>query len=104
MSRVNRGIRKAATKRGGFQLCELFRPGEDYKLRLARQIGINHAIVDAITVLREVPRDRYIQTLDKLKAEFKAGGMTIAGIESHPVPAEKIKLGLPAATRRSKTT
>jgi mannonate dehydratase len=33
--------------------------------------------------------------LKKIKADFTAAGMTIAGVESHPVPAEKIKLGLP---------
>ncbi len=45
--------------------------------------------------LSRVPRDRYIETLEKIKADFQASGMTIAGVESHPVPAEKIKLGLP---------
>ncbi len=30
----------------------------------------------------------------KLPAEFKEAGLTISGVESHPVPAEKIKLGV----------
>src|SRR5262249_42795863 len=33
-------------------------------------------------------------TLSRIKAEFEAAGFVIAGVESHPVPAEKIKLGL----------
>jgi mannonate dehydratase len=36
-----------------------------------------------------------LDTVAKIKAEHEAAGLTIAGIEGHPVPAEKIKLGLP---------
>jgi mannonate dehydratase len=39
-------------------------------------------------------RDRYLETLEQIKAGFKSKGTTIAGVESHPVPVEKIKLGL----------
>jgi mannonate dehydratase len=46
-------------------------------------------------VLSRVTRDRYAEALEKINADFRAAGMTIAGVESHPVPAEKIKLGLP---------
>jgi mannonate dehydratase len=77
------------------KLAELFRPGQDQRLRLARQIGISHAIVGVSTALSEVRRDRYVETLLKINADFNAAGLTIAGVESHPVPAEKIKLGLP---------
>jgi mannonate dehydratase len=81
--------------RGTIKLAELFGIGEDSKLRLARQIGIKHAIVSVNSALSQVPRDRYFETLERIKADFEAAGMTIAGVESHPVPAEKIKLGLP---------
>jgi len=81
--------------RGAIKLAELFGIGEDSKLRLARQIGIKHAIVSVNSALSQVPRTRYLETLEKIKADFEAAGMTIAGVESHPVPAEKIKLGLP---------
>src|SRR5262249_45107126 len=43
----------------------------------------------------EVPRTQYLPALQKIKADFEAAGMVFAGVESHPVPAEKIKLGLP---------
>jgi mannonate dehydratase len=82
-------------KRRGIQLAELFALDEDHKIRLARQIGIRHAIVAVLPVLRGVPRERYVETLQKIKAAFQAAGMDIVGVESHPVPAEKLKLGLP---------
>lgn len=77
------------------KLAELFRPGQDQRLRLARQSGIQHAIVGVSGALSEVPRHEYVDTLAKIKADFNAAGFVIAGVESHPVPAEKIKLGLP---------
>jgi mannonate dehydratase len=73
----------------------LFVPGEERKIRLARQVGVTHAIVNTVSVLGKVPRDSYVETLSKIKADFEGAGLTIAGVESHPVPAEKIKLGLP---------
>jgi mannonate dehydratase len=42
-----------------------------------------------------VPRTRYVEELRKIKADLNAAGLIFAGVESHPVPAEKIKLGLP---------
>lgn len=77
------------------QLAELFGPAVDGKVRLAKQVGVNHAIVGVSGALGNVPRDRYAETLDKIKSDFRAAGMAITGVESHPVPAEKIKLGLP---------
>lgn len=89
-------MRKApAPDRGGMQLAELFAPGEEHKIRLASQIGITHAIVGVLPALSRVPRDRYVGTLRKIKTDFESAGLTFAGVESHPVPAEKIKLGLP---------
>jgi len=77
------------------KLAELFRPGQDQRLRLARQAGISHAIVGVSGALSQVRREDYVDTLSRIKADFCAAGLTIAGVESHPVPAEKIKLGLP---------
>ncbi len=77
------------------QITELFDPCQDQRIALARQIGITHAIVGVRNSLNKVPRDRYVETLTAIKAIFQAAGMTIAGVESHPVDAEKIKLGLP---------
>src|SRR5216684_1146323 len=78
----------------GIQLAELFSPGEDHKIRLAAQIGITHAIVGVSGALARVPRDRYFETIEKIKADFARAGLVVSGVESHPIPAEKIKLGL----------
>ncbi len=77
------------------QLAELFSPGDTQKIRLASQIGITHAIAGVSGALGRAPRDRYVEVLRKIRADFESAGLKVAGVESHPVPAEKIKLGLP---------
>jgi mannonate dehydratase len=64
-------------------------------MRLARQLGVNWAIAGVGGALAKVRRDQYVETLTAIKSEFQQAGLKIAGVESHPVPAEKIKLGLP---------
>ncbi len=86
-------VRKAHEQRG-MQLAELFTPDEEHKIRLARQIGITHAIVTTTRVLGPVPRGQYLDALRKVKKQFNDAGLIFAGTESHPVPAEKIKLGI----------
>ncbi len=73
----------------------MFNPGEDHKIRLAAQIGITHAIVGVSGTLNRVPRSGYAVALEKIKSDFERAGLVFAGVESHPVSAEKIKLGLP---------
>src|SRR5512132_1071786 len=77
------------------QVAEMFWPGQDHQVRLARQIGITHAIACVRPSLAAVPRERYAETLAGIKAYFESAGLTVAGVESHPVDAEKIKPGLP---------
>lgn len=84
-----------AAARGGIQLSELFYPGEIQRMKLSRQIGVTHAIAAVSGVLGKTTRDRYVDALAKIKADFNSAGLSVAGVESHPVPAEKIKLGLP---------
>ena len=83
------------SNRGTIQLAELFGPGVDSKVKLARQVGVNHAIVGVSGALSKGSRRDYTEILKKIQGDFREAGMTIAGVESHPVPAEKIKLGLP---------
>jgi hypothetical protein len=45
-----------------------------------------------------------VAVLRKIRAAFEAAGLVFAGVESHPVPAEKINLACRAGTRKSKTT
>jgi len=75
------------------QLAEILNPGQTSRLKLAKQIGINHAIVNAD--LGKYRKEEYDSAVAKAKAEIESAGLVMAGVESHPVPAEKIKLGLP---------
>jgi mannonate dehydratase len=77
------------------QLAEMFWPGQDQQVKLARQIGITHAIVCVRPSLAAVRREQYVEILAGIKSYFESAGLTVAGVESHPVNAEKIKLGLP---------
>jgi mannonate dehydratase len=93
---VGTPLRKGRSSgRGRIQLSELFYPDDvPHKLRLAAQVGITHAIGSVSSLLSKVRRTEYADVLRKVKAGFAAYGMKFAGVESHPVPAEKIKLGL----------
>jgi len=84
-------VRAARPKQVGIKLADLVPP--DTRARLVHQLGVNYAIASA--KLGVVPRSQYVEALTKLKADYEAVGLKIAGVESHPVPAEKIKLGLP---------
>lgn len=88
-------MRQKRPAKGAIQIAELFKLDEDRKVRLARQAGITHAIVSVASATRDVPRTQYMDLLSKVKAKFNDASMIFAGVESHPVPAERIKLGLP---------
>lgn len=92
---VNATPQRSAPKPGGIKLALVLNLEDESRLRLARQIGVTHTIAGAQTVLTKVRREQYVEALTKLKQDFAAHGFKIAGVESHPVPAEKIKLGLP---------
>ncbi|UCG57218.1 MAG: mannonate dehydratase [Phycisphaerales bacterium] len=86
---------RAGAGDAGMKLALMLRPENKQRHILARQIGVNHAIVPLSRVLNKVRREKYLDTLVKVKATYEASGLVIAGVESHPVAAEKIKLGLP---------
>ena len=77
------------------KLALMLRPDDQDRWILARQIGVNHAIVSVSRVLFRTAPEKYLDTLTNIKASYEASGLSIAGVESHPVAAEKIKLGLP---------
>ena len=98
ISQQAHGINSPAVseKRGqGIKLALMLDSRNKERWTLALQIGVNHAIVPVSRVLRRITRDRYFEALVKIKAAYEQSGITIAGVESHPVAAEKIKLGLP---------
>jgi mannonate dehydratase len=87
--------RKPVPAKPGIQLALMLAPGDHSRFRLARQMGVTHAIAGVGGELAKVPRAEYVKTLAQINADFQSSGLTVAGVESHPVPAEKIKLGLP---------
>ncbi len=88
-------LRKAPPGRAGIRLAMAMGLNQPSRLKLAKQLGVNHVIAGVLPALAKAGRDRYGETLEKIKGDYKAFGLTIAGVESHPVPAEKIKLGAP---------
>jgi len=98
ISQKAQGISSSAVsgKRGqGIKLALMLDIRDKERCILARQIGVNHAIASVNRTLRRVTKDQYVDTLVKIKAAYEESGLTISGVESHPVAAEKIKLGLP---------
>ena len=93
MAAAAQPFRSKPARRAGIKLAEVFSSDQTDRIRLATQIGVTHAI--CTDGLWNVPRDRYVEHLAKVKAKFTAAGMSISGVESHPVSAKKIKLGLP---------
>src|SRR5262245_61829543 len=67
------------------KLAEILGPNDKARWKLAKQVGVNHAIAGVSNVLAKVPRTQYREVLAKLKAEYQEAGLTIAGVESHPV-------------------
>ena len=96
--------RKPAGPAGsGIKLAEVFAPGQTERITLARQIGVTHVILTGAP-LANVRKEQYYDTLAKVNSDFKAAGMTIAGVESNPVPPKRSNWAWPGATRKSKTT
>jgi mannonate dehydratase len=77
---------------GLFQLTELLYDPDSTDVKIAKQVGVNQVITGG--GLARVRKEQYLETLQKLKDDFAKAGMKIAGVEGHPVPFEKIKLGL----------
>ena len=88
-------FRPAPSGPAGIKLALIQEPGQTARFKLASQMGVNHAIAGVTGELSKVRREQYLDTLTRIKSQFTAAGLTIAGVESFPLPAEKIKLGLP---------
>ncbi len=85
----------ASANADGLKLAMILGPGESDRAKLIRQIGITHTIAGVAGALGKVPKNQYVDTLAKLQKDYKSYGLAIGGVESHPVAANKIKLGLP---------
>lgn len=88
-------MRRPAPGVPGIQLAHALAPGQTSRHRLTRQAGARYAIANVLGVLKNVRREDYFDALIKIKDDFAKSELTVAGVESHPVSAEKIKLGLP---------
>jgi mannonate dehydratase len=91
-----------AAKRVGFQLAELFGNPASQDVKIARQLGVTHVI--AGMGLGRVRREQYLEQAQKAKDQWAAAGMTIAGVEGHPVPFERLKLGIEGADEEIENT
>lgn len=85
----------AGTEDEKIKICLIWGDRNPHLVKLSEQIGVTHAIAGTAYPLSRVPRSQYTDTVAQIKTQYEAAGLTIAGIESHPVPANKIKLGLP---------
>jgi mannonate dehydratase len=79
---------------GGMKFSEIILPGEHDRMRLLKQVGVNYAIGSVTGHLAKLPRTQYLDALARFQQDLREHGLGLAGVESHPVPAEKIKLGL----------
>ena len=83
---------KTSSNKGCFYLTELLGNPQSTDVKIAKQVGVNQVITSG--GIGRVRKEEYVETLQKVKQQFADVGMQIAGIEGHPVPFEKIKLGL----------
>lgn len=87
--------RKPPSGKAGIRLALMQNPGMTDKMKLSKQIGVDYSIVNVQGVLSKTRKEEYVAALRKVKEDFAGYGLQIAAVESHPVPAEKIKLGAP---------
>jgi mannonate dehydratase len=83
---------KASRNKGRFILTELLSAPQSNDLKIARQVGVNWVISSG--GMGRVRKEEYVDAVRRQKEALAAVGMKIAGVEGHPVPFEKIKLGL----------
>ncbi len=91
MPAIARTSREAKSP-GKFLLSEVLGNPGSKDVTIARQVGIKWVIANG--GMARVRKEDYVEAVRKQKEAFAASGMQIAGIEGHPVPFDKIKLGL----------
>ncbi len=86
----------------GFKLSELFGNPQSTDVTIARQIGVTHVITGM--GLGRVRKEEYLESARKTKDAWAAAGMTIAGVEGHPVPFDRLKAGVDGADEEIENT
>jgi mannonate dehydratase len=67
----------------------------DRSWALACQLGVTHAICKCAPELTGLPAPDDFNALRTIRDRFKAGGLTLYGLEGDPFDMQRIKLGLP---------
>jgi hypothetical protein len=83
---------RKSNNKGCFYLTELLGAPASNDVKISRQVGLNWVIAGG--GMGRVRKEQYVDAVRQQKEAFAAVGMQIAGVEGHPVPFEKIKLGL----------
>ena len=83
---------KTSNNKGCFYLTELLGAPQSNDVKISRQVGLNWVIAGG--GMGRARKEEYVDFVRQQKEAFAAVGMQIAGVEGHPVPFEKIKLGL----------
>jgi mannonate dehydratase len=78
--------------KGCFYLSELLNAPQSTDVKIARQVGLKHVISGG--GIGRARKEDYVDAVRRHKEAFAAAGMEIAGVEGHPVPFDRIKLGL----------
>jgi len=86
----------------GFKLCELWGNPQSNDITIAKQIGVNHVITGM--GFGRVRKEQYVEAAQKTKDAWAAVGMTIAGVEGHPVPFDNLKAGTPGQDEEIENT
>lgn len=74
-------------------IAEFLPARPDRTWKLARQIGVNHAIVKAAPELTGAKPPWDIDSLHAIQTRFLEGGFTLAGLEGDQFDMQRIKLG-----------
>ncbi len=81
--------------RNALTLAE-FLPATPHRLwQLARQVGVNHAVVKCAPELTGLPAPDDLEALATITRRLAEAGITVVGLEGDPFDMSRIKLGLP---------
>ncbi|MGH9447157.1 MAG: hypothetical protein ACRD3O_15685, partial [Terriglobia bacterium] len=75
---------KTSSPDEAFKMCLVWGDRDPALVTLSKQIGVTYGIAGTAFALNRVPRSQYVDTVAKIKADYEKGGLTIAGVESHP--------------------
>ena len=79
----------------GLKLALMLPAEPSVRWTIAKQIGVNHAIVSVAKKVQDVPPGQFASILQKIKADLTEAGLSFAGIEGNPIKFHRVKLGLP---------